>query len=196
MGTRGGGGGLQGLLEHAAREYEKVDTEARGPEVLRSEETTTDALVKRSNRPAESPSASAGPKERSADRATSSRGDGSSPRGAGTPSRKRQRVDSGSLGMSPSPSRELNSHFSEDGGGSAGESYAGDAEAATAGKGGAGTIAVRLVFVCFPGQERIVSDYYSTSHRFGKFEHVAIVCPDWESATAGSDALSLSLCAI
>lgn len=144
MGSRGGGGGLQGLLEHAAREYEKVETVARGPEEAGSEHTSAVAVLKRSNRPAGSAksSGSADPEEQGADRITRNGGDGSSPRGAGTPSRKRQRVDAGPPAVSPSPcgggGQGLNSPFSEDGGGSAGESYGGDAEA-SAGKDGTGT---------------------------------------------------------
>lgn len=132
-----GVGGLQGLLEHAAREYEKVDTETRGPEVVRSSETS--AVLKRSNRPGSPKSSgSADPEEQSADRTASDRSRGSSPRDAGAPSRKRQRVIPGAtLRASLSPGRGLNSHFSDERGALAGESYAGDAEPA-AGKDGAG----------------------------------------------------------
>lgn len=124
-----GGGGLQGLLEHAAREYEKVDTETTAPDAVRSQETSA-ALGKWSNQPAGSPqsSESADIEEQSTDGIASNRSRGSGPRDAGTPSRKRQRVDLGLLGVSPSsPCRGLN-NFSEDGG-PAGQSYGGDAEA-------------------------------------------------------------------
>ena len=152
MGSRGGGG-LQGLLEHAAREYEKVDTEERGPEEGPEETGAVALLTPRSNRPdAGGPksSGSADPEEQSANRKASNGGDGSDSRDAGTTSRKRQRVDSRPLGVSPSPSRGLNSHFSEDGGASGGESYGGDA-GADAGKGGTGTNRGGLVRVIIPG---------------------------------------------
>lgn len=134
MGSRGGGG-LQGLLEHAAREYERVDTETRGPEVRPKEMPNRPAAAA----PSPQFSWSSDPEEQSADRLASSRGNGSSPRGAGMPSRKRPRDASRPFGASLSPSQGLNSHFSEDGeGGSAGEGYGGDAEAA-AEREGAGT---------------------------------------------------------
>lgn len=157
MGSRGGG--LQGLLEHAAREYEKVDTEARGPEVGSAEETGAVALLTpRSNRPAAgSPAKSSGSadsEEQSAGRTASNRDDGSDSREAGTPSRKRQRVvDSGPRGVSPSPRRGLNSgHFSEDGA-SAGESYEGDAGAVAGKEDGAGTN--RFGIVRFVSRRRV-----------------------------------------
>eukprot|EP00903_Cladosiphon_okamuranus_P008324 g8008.t1 len=142
MGSRGGGGGLQDLLEHAAREYEKVDTAARGPEELGSPETIAAAAVlKRSNQPAGNAesSGSADPEGQGTDRVPSSGGDGSNPSWTGTPSRKRQRVGAGPTAVSPSPEggggQGPKSHFSEDGG-SGWESNGRDAEAA-AGKDGA-----------------------------------------------------------
>lgn len=159
MGSRGGEGGvLQGLLEHAAREYERVDTEARGPDAVAAETSSparaTAAVLKRSFRPDGSTNSAgaADPEGRSAGGATSNGGDGSSPFcDAGTPSRKRRRVDSGPLSVSASsPSggarQGLNSHFSEDGGASAGEGYGGETDAA-AGKDGEGTNRLGNLFI-------------------------------------------------
>lgn len=164
-----GGGGLQGLLEHAAREYKRVDTATGGPEVQED-------LRRFIDRPAFSPTStgSAHLEEQSADRTASNPSRGSSPRDAGMPSRKRQRVDSGPHGVSPlSPSTAgLKSQFSEDGGASAGENYGAEA-VACAGKDGAGTN--RFPFECLlTGKIAFVSwgRYFVTVklyvHQFGE----------------------------
>ena len=133
---------MQGLLEHVAREYQKVDIDARGPALLASASARVGVASTRSNGPISS--GSADPEEQSPDhRRASNRGNGSDSSKAGTPSRKRQRVGSGPHELSSSPSspgRELDSRRSEDGlgGVSAGESYGGD-RGAVAGQEEAGT---------------------------------------------------------